>query len=84
MVLPGRIDTDRIKEVYPDGPTDADLATIPLRRLGERARLLALQRRLTLGQVEFGLVVLDGADEAHGDPAHGGAHHEQGVVGEFR
>jgi 3-oxoacyl-[acyl-carrier protein] reductase len=33
-VAPGRIDTDRIKEVYPDGPTDADLATIPLRRLG--------------------------------------------------
>lgn len=33
-VMPGRIDTDRIKEVYPDGPTDSDLATIPLRRLG--------------------------------------------------
>lgn len=33
-VAPGRIDTDRIKEVYPDGPTDADLAAIPLRRLG--------------------------------------------------
>jgi 3-oxoacyl-[acyl-carrier protein] reductase len=33
-VAPGRIDTDRIREVYPDGPTDADLATIPLRRLG--------------------------------------------------
>lgn len=36
-VAPGRIDTDRLKEVYPDGPTEADLATIPLRRLG-RAR----------------------------------------------
>lgn len=33
-VAPGRIDTDRIKEVYPDGPTEADLAAIPLRRLG--------------------------------------------------
>jgi 3-oxoacyl-[acyl-carrier protein] reductase len=33
-VAPGRIDTDRIKEVYPDGPTETDLATIPLRRLG--------------------------------------------------
>lgn len=33
-VAPGRIDTDRIREVYPDGPTDADLATIALRRLG--------------------------------------------------
>jgi 3-oxoacyl-[acyl-carrier protein] reductase len=33
-VAPGRIDTDRIREVYPDGPSEADLATIPLRRLG--------------------------------------------------
>jgi 3-oxoacyl-[acyl-carrier protein] reductase len=33
-IAPGRIDTERLKEVYPDGPTEADLATIPLRRLG--------------------------------------------------
>ena len=33
-VAPGRIDTDRIREVYPDGPTAGDLATIPLGRLG--------------------------------------------------
>jgi 3-oxoacyl-[acyl-carrier protein] reductase len=33
-VAPGRIDTDRLREVYPDGPTPEDLATIPLRRLG--------------------------------------------------
>ena len=33
-IAPGRIDTDRVREVYPDGPTDADLAAIPLRRLG--------------------------------------------------
>jgi 3-oxoacyl-[acyl-carrier protein] reductase len=33
-LAPGRIDTDRIREVYPDGPREADLATIPLRRLG--------------------------------------------------
>src|ERR687897_581396 len=33
-VAPGRIDTDRLKEVYPEGPTEADLAVIPLRRLG--------------------------------------------------
>jgi len=33
-IAPGRIDTDRIREVYPDGPSEADLATIPLRRLG--------------------------------------------------
>jgi 3-oxoacyl-[acyl-carrier protein] reductase len=33
-IAPGRIDTERIREVYPDGPTEADLKTIPLRRLG--------------------------------------------------
>ncbi|MFO7572045.1 MAG: SDR family oxidoreductase [Gaiellaceae bacterium] len=33
-IAPGRIDTDRIREVWPDGPSEADLATIPLRRLG--------------------------------------------------
>ena len=33
-VAPGRIDTERIREVSPDGPTEDDLATIPLRRLG--------------------------------------------------
>lgn len=33
-IAPGRIDTDRLKEVYPDGPSESDLAGIPLRRLG--------------------------------------------------
>ena len=33
-IAPGRIDTERIREVYPDGPTEADLATIPIGRLG--------------------------------------------------
>jgi len=33
-IAPGRIDTERIREVYPDGPGEADLVTIPLRRLG--------------------------------------------------
>jgi 3-oxoacyl-[acyl-carrier protein] reductase len=33
-IAPGRIDTERIREVWPAGPTEADLATIPLRRLG--------------------------------------------------
>jgi 3-oxoacyl-[acyl-carrier protein] reductase len=33
-IAPGRIDTARVREVYPEGPTDADLRTIPLRRLG--------------------------------------------------
>jgi 3-oxoacyl-[acyl-carrier protein] reductase len=33
-IAPGSIDTDRIREVYPDGPTEAELEVIPLRRLG--------------------------------------------------
>ncbi len=33
-IAPGRVDTERLREVYPDGPTEADLAAIPLRRLG--------------------------------------------------
>ena len=33
-IAPGRVDTERIREVYPDGPTEDDLKTIPLRRLG--------------------------------------------------
>ena len=33
-IAPGRIDTARLKEVYPNGPTEADLRTIPARRLG--------------------------------------------------
>jgi 3-oxoacyl-[acyl-carrier protein] reductase len=33
-IAPGRIDTERLAEVYPDGPTEADLQAIPLRRFG--------------------------------------------------
>ena len=33
-IAPGRIDTARVREVYPDGPTEDDLAAIPLGRLG--------------------------------------------------
>jgi 3-oxoacyl-[acyl-carrier protein] reductase len=33
-IAPGRIDTERIREVYPDGPNEDDLKTISLRRLG--------------------------------------------------
>ena len=34
-IAPGRIDTERVREVYPDGPTADDLAAIPLGRLGK-------------------------------------------------
>ncbi len=38
-IAPGRIDTERLREVYPDGPSEGDLATIPLRRLGAAREL---------------------------------------------
>jgi 3-oxoacyl-[acyl-carrier protein] reductase len=33
-IAPGRIETERLAEVYSNGPTDADLKAIPLRRFG--------------------------------------------------
>ncbi len=41
-VAPGRIDTERLREVYPDGPAEADLAAIPLRRLGAPSEIGSL------------------------------------------
>jgi 3-oxoacyl-[acyl-carrier protein] reductase len=34
-IAPGRIETERLAEVYPDGPTEADLQPIALRRFGQ-------------------------------------------------
>ncbi len=38
-IAPGRIDTARLAEVYPDGPSEDDLKPIPLRRLGRPAEI---------------------------------------------
>ena len=38
-IAPGRIDTERIREVYPEGPTAEDLASIPLGRLGRPSEI---------------------------------------------
>jgi 3-oxoacyl-[acyl-carrier protein] reductase len=38
-VAPGRIATARLEQLYPDGPTDGQLAEIPLRRWGEPREL---------------------------------------------
>jgi 3-oxoacyl-[acyl-carrier protein] reductase len=35
VIAPGRIDTERLREVYPDGPSEDDLAAIALKRIGE-------------------------------------------------
>ena len=40
-IAPGQIDTERLREVFPEGPTEADLARIPLRRLGEPREIAA-------------------------------------------
>jgi 3-oxoacyl-[acyl-carrier protein] reductase len=34
-IAPGRIDTERLREVYPEGPSEDDLASIALGRIGE-------------------------------------------------
>ncbi len=34
VIAPGRIDTDRLRQVYPDGLAPADVETIALRRMG--------------------------------------------------
>jgi 3-oxoacyl-[acyl-carrier protein] reductase len=41
-IAPGRIDTKRLAEVYPDGPTEEDLKAIPLRRLGRPDEIASL------------------------------------------
>jgi 3-oxoacyl-[acyl-carrier protein] reductase len=34
-IAPGWIDTERIREVHPEGPSEEDLKAVPLRRLGK-------------------------------------------------
>ena len=41
-IAPGYIDTERLAERFPDGPTEEDLAGIPLRRLGAPAEIAAV------------------------------------------
>ena len=38
-IAPGRIDTERLRAIYPDGLTERDLETIPLRRPGTAAEI---------------------------------------------
>jgi len=41
VIAPGRIDTDRFRQVYPDGLSAADLEAIALRRIGTPAEIAA-------------------------------------------
>jgi 3-oxoacyl-[acyl-carrier protein] reductase len=62
-MAPGRIDTARLAQLYPDGPSEADLQSIPLRRwgtpqeFGEVACFLASDRA---SYVTATTVVVDG------------------------
>jgi len=63
-LAPGRIDTARIREVYPDGPTAEDLASIPLRRLGtpsEVGDVVAFLCSERASYVSGTVVLVDGA-----------------------
>ena len=41
-VAPGKIDTDRLRAINPNGYSDADLETVPLRRIGTPAEIAAV------------------------------------------
>jgi 3-oxoacyl-[acyl-carrier protein] reductase len=53
-VAPGRIDTDRMREIYgADGPPAGDLEQIPLRRLGRASEAAALVAFLASEQASY-------------------------------
>jgi 3-oxoacyl-[acyl-carrier protein] reductase len=62
-IAPGSIDTARIREVYPDGPTKEDLEEIPLRRpgttreIGDVAAFLCSERA---AYISGAVIVVDG------------------------
>jgi len=62
-IAPGRIETERLAEVYPDGPSEADLAPIPLRRLGlprEVAEVVCFLASKQAGYVTGTVIPVDG------------------------
>lgn len=52
-IAPGRILTDRLRAVCPDGPSAADLAEIPMRRLGNPADVAALATFLASDRASY-------------------------------
>lgn len=52
-IAPGRILTDRLRAVYPDGPSPADLDEIPMRRLGNPAEVAALATFLASDRASY-------------------------------
>ena len=60
VIAPGRIDTDRFRQVYPDGLSAADLETIALRRIGSPSEIATVACFLASG--------CRGVRHRHGDP----------------
>src|SRR4051794_32995736 len=52
-IAPGQIDTPRVREVYPNGPTEADLRGIPLRRLADPREVGDVVCFLASGQASY-------------------------------
>jgi 3-oxoacyl-[acyl-carrier protein] reductase len=63
-IAPGSIDTDRIRELHPDGPSQEDLDEIPLRRLGtprEIGDVVAFLCSARAAYVSGAVIFVDGA-----------------------
>ena len=62
-IAPGRIETERLAEVYPEGPTEHDLRAIPVRRLGrprEVADVVCMLASARASYVTGAVVPVDG------------------------
>ena len=62
-IAPGRIDTERLVEVYPEGPTPQDLVPIPLRRFGQPAEVADVTAFLASDRASYvtgALIPVDG------------------------
>ena len=63
-IAPGSIDTDRLRELDPDGPSEEDLREIPLRRLGtteEIGDVVAFLCSMRASYVSGTVIFVDGA-----------------------